>query len=58
LEQERAEMPGQIAAYQRDLAAIPAHDKTRREMREWQIREREKRLAEVERRLAPREESA
>jgi hypothetical protein len=51
LEEERAEIPGQIAAYRRDLAATPAHDKTRREMREWQIREREKRLAEVEARL-------
>jgi hypothetical protein len=47
LEHERAEIPGQIAAYLRDLADTPAHDKMRREMREWQIREREKRLAEA-----------
>jgi hypothetical protein len=52
LEEELAEIPGQIALYQRDLAALPIHDKTRREMREWQIREREKRLAEVEAWLA------
>jgi len=52
LEEERAELPAQIAAYRRDLAATPAHDKTRREMRELQITEREKRLAEVERRMA------
>jgi len=37
LEEELAELPAQSVAYQRDLAAMPAHDKTRREMREWQI---------------------
>jgi hypothetical protein len=52
LEEEHAEIPGRITAYQRELDATPVHDKTRREMREWQIREREKGLAEVERRLA------
>ncbi len=52
LERERAELPGQIAAYQQDLAATPTEDKTRREMREWQIRRAQKRLAEVGARLA------
>jgi hypothetical protein len=52
LEEELAELPAQIVAYQRDLAAMPAHDKTRREMREWQIREGEKRLVEGEARRA------
>jgi hypothetical protein len=51
LEEELAELPAQIAVYQRDLSATPAHDKTRREIREWQIRERVKRLAEIEARL-------
>jgi chromosome segregation ATPase len=54
LEQERAEIPGQIAAYGRELAVTPttADFKSRRERLEWQIREREKRLADVRKRLA------
>ncbi len=52
LERERAELPEQIAAYQRELDATPPENKPRREMREWQIRRAQKRLAEVERRLA------
>jgi len=52
IEEELAELPEQIAAYQRELAATPAPDKTRREMREWQVRRAQKRLAEVEARLA------
>jgi hypothetical protein len=54
LEQELAEIPSQIAAYQRELAATPTavEFKARRERLEWQIREREKRLAEVEARRA------
>ena len=48
----REELPGQVAAYQRDLAATPAEKKTRREMLEWQIRRAQKRMAEVEARLA------
>jgi hypothetical protein len=51
-EEERAELTAQIAAYQRELAATPAENKTRREMREWQIRRDQKRLAEVEARLS------
>jgi len=52
LEQECAELPGQIAAYQRELDASPPENKARREMREWQIRRAQKRMAEVEARLA------
>jgi chromosome segregation ATPase len=51
LEQERAEIPAQIAAYRQELENGRPH-KTRRERLEWQIRERDKRLAEIERRLA------
>jgi hypothetical protein len=51
LEQERAEIPAQIAAYRQELEnGRPS--KARRERLEWQIKEREKRLAEVEARLA------
>jgi hypothetical protein len=51
LEQERAEIPGQIAAYRQELEnGRPT--KVRREQLEWQLREREKRLAEMEARLA------
>jgi hypothetical protein len=46
LEQERAEIPAQIAAYRQELEnGRPS--KARRERLEWQIREREKRLADV-----------
>ena len=55
LEEERAEPPAQIAAYRREPDATPPENKAQREMREWQIREREKRLAEVEARLATME---
>ena len=51
LEQEMAELPGQIAAYWNELengSSRPA----RRERLEWQIRERENRLADVRARLA------
>ncbi len=52
LEQERAELPEQIAAHQRELDATPAENKARRERLEWQIRRVQKRLAEIEARLA------
>ncbi len=52
LEEERAELPGQIAAYQRELGAMPPENKAQREMREWQIQRDKKRLAEIEARLA------
>jgi chromosome segregation ATPase len=50
LEQELAEIPGQIAAYRSELENGRPH-KARRERLEWQIREREKRLADVRSRL-------
>jgi hypothetical protein len=49
LERERAEMPGQIVAYQR---ATHAEHKVQRELLMWQIRRDQKRMAEVEARLA------
>jgi hypothetical protein len=52
LEQERTELPEQIATYQRELDATPAENRERREMREWQIRRDKKRLAEIGARLA------
>jgi hypothetical protein len=60
LKRERDELPGQIAAHQAELATTPATNKARRERLEWQIRERERRLAEVRKRLsdlAPAEEN-
>jgi hypothetical protein len=51
LEQERTEIPGHIADYRQELENGRPH-KARRERLEWQIRERDKRLAEIERRLA------
>ena len=52
LEQERTELPGQIAAYQRELDATPVEQKARRERLERQIRRDQKRMAEIEARLA------
>lgn len=52
LERELAELPGQIAAYQRELDATPVQNRGRREMRQWQIRRYQKRLATIEARLA------
>jgi len=52
LERERAELPGQLAAHQAQLDATPPENKARRERLEWQIRRMQKRMAEVERRLA------
>ncbi len=52
LEQERAELSEQIAAYQRELDATPVENRGRREMREWQIRRAQNRLAETGARLA------
>jgi len=52
LERELGELPEQIAAYRRELDATPAENKPRRERLEWQIRRDQKRLAEVETRLA------
>jgi hypothetical protein len=47
----REELPAQLAVYQQELAAGQA-DKTRREWLEWQIRRAQKRMVEIERRLA------
>jgi hypothetical protein len=47
----REELPTQLAAYQQELAAGLA-DKTRREWLEWHPRRVQKRMAELERRLA------
>jgi len=54
LERERAELPGQIAATLAALAATPLSHKARRERLLWQIQRDQKRLAEVETRLAAR----
>jgi hypothetical protein len=52
LERElREELPAQLAAYQQELAGGHA-DKVRREWLEWHIRRAQKRMAEVEARLA------
>ena len=48
----REELPAQLAAYRQELENAPVISRARRERLEWQIREREKRLAEVEMRLA------
>jgi chromosome segregation ATPase len=52
LERERDELPAQIADYWITLEATPADFKERRERLQWQIRRLQKRLAEVEARLA------
>ena len=49
--QERAELPGQIAAWQRDLGATPAENTARRERLAWNIRRDRKRMAELDARL-------
>lgn len=49
--QERAELPAQIAAWQRDLDATPLEHTARRERLAWNIRRDEKRMAEVDARL-------
>jgi chromosome segregation ATPase len=51
LERERAELPAQLAGYQKELDATPPESKERRERLTWQIRRAEKRMAEVEARL-------
>jgi hypothetical protein len=52
LEREQAELPEDLAAYQRELDARAPADKPQRERLAWQIRRGQKRLAEVEARLA------
>jgi hypothetical protein len=50
--EERAEIPAQIAALQRDLDATPATHSERCEGLTWKIRRAEQRLAELDARLA------
>jgi len=52
LERERAELPSQIAAYESELDATPPEHTARRERLVWQLRRAQKRLAEIEARLA------
>jgi hypothetical protein len=51
LERERAELPGQIVAYESELDATSPEHTARRERLVWQLRRAQKRLAEVEARL-------
>ena len=51
LERERAELPWELAAYQRELAARAPADKVQRERLTWQIRRVQNRIADVEARL-------
>lgn len=52
LEQEQAELPGQIIAHRSELAVTPASNTAQRERLEWQLRRVQKRLGEVRARLA------
>jgi chromosome segregation ATPase len=52
LEEELAELPGQLAGYRRELVLTPAEDKTRWEFLEWQIQRAQNRRATIEGRLA------
>jgi hypothetical protein len=54
LEQELAELPGQIATYRQKLADTPTlpEFKARRERLDWQARNCQKRLASIRARLA------
>jgi hypothetical protein len=52
LEQEREELPAQLAAYRQELENAPVISRTRRERLEWQIQQGQKRMADVEARLA------
>jgi hypothetical protein len=48
----REELPAQLAAYRKELDATPITFKVRRERLEWQIRRVQRRMADVETRLA------
>jgi hypothetical protein len=52
LEEELAELPGQLAGYERELATTPAANRTRREWLDWQIRRGQRRRAAIEAGLA------
>jgi len=51
LEQEREELPTQLAAYRQELENAPVITRTRREWLEWHIRRVERRMAEIQERL-------
>jgi hypothetical protein len=51
LERERAELPADLAAYQRELDARALADKPQRARLEWHIHRMQKRMAEVGARL-------
>jgi hypothetical protein len=53
IEQELAELPSQIAVYLREIVETPetSKDRAHREWLAWQVRNLEKRLAEVRERL-------
>jgi DNA repair exonuclease SbcCD ATPase subunit len=48
----REELPARLAEYQYELGAAPPVTAERRERLEWQIRRVQKRMAEIEARLA------
>jgi hypothetical protein len=52
LELERAELPNQLAAYQRELEGTAPTRKERCAWLEWQIRRAQKRIGEIDARLA------
>jgi|HubBroStandDraft_4_1064222.scaffolds.fasta_scaffold2984572_1 hypothetical protein len=52
LEQERDGLPGQIAAYRRELEMTEHEQRARRDRLDWQIQNLEQRLAAIEARLA------
>jgi chromosome segregation ATPase len=52
LERERDELSGQLADYRREIVATGGEYQERRERLAWQIRRTQKRLGEVEARLA------
>ena len=48
----REELPAQLVKYEEELAATPPQNRERRERLEWQIRRVQKRMAEIEVRIA------
>ncbi len=52
LEVELAELTVDLASYQAQLKALPLDAKAQREMRTWQIQRTQRRMAELEARLA------
>jgi hypothetical protein len=56
VEEELAELPGQLGGYRRELVATPAEDKTRREWLVRHIRRAQKRMSQIETWLAQMQE--